>query len=369
MAIGTNNNHALAFHIAGQNTEKMRIDTSGRVGIGTTSMGSLYAGGDDLVIGNGGASNQGMTIYTGSSTQGIIAFADGFTGAAQQYAGYLLYDHSTDSFRVATTGQERMRIDSSGRLLLNSGTDVRIELGTTGTTGTNNRNHLRGDGANLKYNTASGGIHAFEQNGTERLRIDSSGRLLVGTTSVGAADKFAIHHGSDAANIVAITGADQSTEYLGLGIESGVPTITAGGFTTNSASLVFKTASSGTETERLRITSSGVVTVKNSSVGEIDALTSASTITPDFAASNNFSVTLGTNATLANPSNLTAGQSGVIAITQDGTGSRTLAYGSKFKFAGGTAPTLTTTASAVDILTYYVESTSRITAQVLLNVS
>ena len=46
-----------------------------------------------------------------------------------------------------------------------------------------------------------------------------------------------------------------------------------------------------------------------------------------------------------------------------------MAFGNKFKFAGGTAPTLTTTASAVDILTYYVESTSRITAQVLLNVS
>ena len=96
--------------------ERMRIDSSGRVGIGTTSMSSLYAGGDDLVIGDGGASDQGMTIYTGTSNQGIIAFADGFTGAAQQYAGYLLYDHTTDSFRVATSGQEQMRIDSSGNV-------------------------------------------------------------------------------------------------------------------------------------------------------------------------------------------------------------------------------------------------------------
>jgi hypothetical protein len=41
---------------------------------------------------------------------------------------------------------------------------------------------------------------------------------------------------------------------------------------------------------------------------------------------NNFSVTLGGNRTLANPSNQTAGQSGTIVMTQDGTGSRTLAF-------------------------------------------
>ena len=99
--------------------------------------------------------------------------------------------------------------------------------------------------------------------------------------------------------------------------------------------------------------------------GSITALTDGATITPDFAAANNFSVTLGGNRTLANPTNLTAGQSGVIVITQDGTGSRTLAYGSNFKFAAGTAPTLTTTAAAVDVLAYYVESGSRITARLI----
>jgi hypothetical protein len=99
--------------------------------------------------------------------------------------------------------------------------------------------------------------------------------------------------------------------------------------------------------------------------GSINALTDAATITPDFSASNNFSVTLGGNRTLANPTNLVAGQSGVIVITQDGTGSRTLAYGSYFKFANGTAPSLTTTASAVDVLAYYVESSTRITARLI----
>lgn len=101
--------------------------------------------------------------------------------------------------------------------------------------------------------------------------------------------------------------------------------------------------------------------------GSVSALTSATTVTPDFATANNFSLTLGHNITLANPSNLTAGQSGAIALTQDSTGSRTAAFGSYWKFPAGTAPTLTTTASKTDLLVYYVESTTRISAQVLLN--
>ena len=99
--------------------------------------------------------------------------------------------------------------------------------------------------------------------------------------------------------------------------------------------------------------------------GTVVALTDGATITPDFAAGNNFSVTLGGNRTLANPTNQTAGQSGVIVVTQDGTGGRTLAFGSNWKFPGGTAPTLTTTAAAVDVIAYYVESASRITARVV----
>jgi hypothetical protein len=102
--------------------------------------------------------------------------------------------------------------------------------------------------------------------------------------------------------------------------------------------------------------------------GSVVALTDGATITPDFAAGNNFSVTLAGNRTLANPSNLTAGQAGTIVITQDGTGSRTLAYGSNWKFPGGTAPTLTTAAGSVDVISYYVESASRITARLISDV-
>ena len=102
--------------------------------------------------------------------------------------------------------------------------------------------------------------------------------------------------------------------------------------------------------------------------GSISALTDGATITPDFAIANNFSVTLGGNRTLANPTNLTAGQSGVIVISQDSSGSRTASFGGYWKFPGGTAPTLTTTASAKDVLCYFVDSSTRITARLISDV-
>ena len=95
--------------------------------------------------------------------------------------------------------------------------------------------------------------------------------------------------------------------------------------------------------------------------GEVTTLTDGANISVDFAASNNFAVTLADNRTLDNPTNIVAGQSGSIFIVQDGTGDRTLAYGSYYDFAGGTAPTLTTgTASAVDRIDYIVRSATSI---------
>jgi hypothetical protein len=87
------------------------------------------------------------------------------------------------------------------------------------------------------------------------------------------------------------------------------------------------------------------------------ALTDASTIAVDLSQSNNFSITLGGNRNLQLPTNINAGQSGFITVKQDRTGSRTL-FGSPvwiYTFAGGTAPTLTTTAVHKDILGYAVE--------------
>ena len=103
--------------------------------------------------------------------------------------------------------------------------------------------------------------------------------------------------------------------------------------------------------------------------GEITALTSATTVTPDMADSNHFSCTMAHNITFANPSNLTAGQTGSIFLTQDGTGSRTASWGTYWDWAGGTAPTLTTTAAAVDRIDYVVRTTTSINAVATLNLS
>ena len=112
----------------------------------------------------------------------------------------------------------------------------------------------------------------------------------------------------------------------------------------------------------------GRVTTKGT-IGEISAVSYASTITLDFRTANNFSTTLTGNVTFANPSNISAGQSGVIFITQDGTGSRTAAFGSYWDFSEGTAPTLSTGANAVDMIAWMARSSTKISAQFTGNFS
>jgi hypothetical protein len=98
------------------------------------------------------------------------------------------------------------------------------------------------------------------------------------------------------------------------------------------------------------------------------SLTSTSaSIAVDFSLANNFTHTTTENTTLANPTNIVAGQAGIIVITQGAT-ARTLAYGSYWKFASGSVPSLTASASAVDVLVYYAESTTRITTRLIADV-
>lgn len=89
-------------------------------------------------------------------------------------------------------------------------------------------------------------------------------------------------------------------------------------------------------------------------------LTDAATIAVDMSTFINAVVTLGGNRAMGNPTNEKVGQTGYIRIVQDGTGSRTLSYGTDWEFAGGTAPVLTTTASAQDLLFYTVLASNRI---------
>jgi hypothetical protein len=158
---------------------------------------------------------------------------------------------------------------------------------------------------------------------------------------------------TQAASNVAITGGSVN------GTTVGASTAASGAFTTLSASGASTLASASF---------SGTMSATANAYMQIDALTDAATIAVDMSVGNNFSVTLGGNRTLGNPTNLTAGQSGVIFITQDGTGSRTLAYSSYWDFPSQTAPTLTTTANAIDVLVYTVRNSTSIAAQLLTNI-
>ncbi len=129
---------------------------------------------------------------------------------------------------------------------------------------------------------------------------------------------------------------------------------------------VAKVESPDTSAGGITISSAGLITVAaaSGSISAISVAASDTTKTLDFATSNNFALTLAntSSCTLANPSNLAAGQTGSIFVVQDGTGSRLLTYGSSWEFAGGSAPTLTTTASAVDRIDFIVRTTTSIHA-------
>jgi len=109
------NSNSLAFVLdaGGGNSEKMRLDSSGRVGIGTTNPGAQNTA-TPLVVGNTSANN-GITILTGTLNDGVLNFNDGDNTSLR---GYLIYEHSTDSLRFGANGSERGRFDSSGRLLV-----------------------------------------------------------------------------------------------------------------------------------------------------------------------------------------------------------------------------------------------------------
>ena len=110
--------------------------------------------------------------------------------------------------------------------------------------------------------------------------------------------------------------------------------------------------------EELGLTETTVnVFTKNQSVRPV-ILTPGVMVNTDAALSNNFTLTAAQNFTLANPTNLTDGMILNFRIKQDATGSRVVTWGSKFKFPGGTAGVLSTTANAVDFMSCYYDGPS-----------
>ena len=147
------------------NSERLRITSDGRVNIGTTTEG--HASADDLTIATSG--NTGITIRSGTSSQGSLYFSDATSGGGE-YAGWIRYDHSGNNLTLGTGESERLRITSAGRVNIGGASDVDHTLcvagtdNTTGLTGGHNQgiqlqNKSTTDGtySQIEWRTADGG--------------------------------------------------------------------------------------------------------------------------------------------------------------------------------------------------------------------
>jgi len=218
--------------------------------------------------------------------------------------------------RNATAGSFTVTIKAAG------GTGTAVTQGTTGI--------VYCDGASVR--AATGG--AAEKNiGTSVTEIPDISIADARYTRISAANSFT---GDNTFNsIVSVVGA-----------------ATFGGAATFSSAATFNAS----------VTFNSAVQVSGAAKGTIITLTDGASVIVSMAKANTFVVTLGGNRTLGFPSPVPPGQSGMIYIYQDGTGSRTLAYTSCWRFAGGSTPTLTTDAAAVDMLTYSVRTSATIDA-------
>ena len=104
------------------------------------------------------------------------------------------------------------------------------------------------------------------------------------------------------------------------------------------------------------------VHIAQNAIADIVSLTDGTSVSISFQNGQNFSLTLAGNRTLESPNHSVPGQVGSIFLVQDGTGSRTLSYGANWEFPAASAPTLSTSAAAVDRLDYIVRTSTAVQA-------
>lgn len=195
----------------------------------------------------------------------------------------------------------------------------------------------------------SGGIPAYTATGT----IASSAALTAN----------AIVIGGGAGAVPATLGSIGSTTTILHGNASGAPSF---------GSLAYGDIGAGALSTAANFQANAASTLLGpnavwSAAGTV-ALTDAATVAVDMSTGINFTLTLGGNRTLGAPSNTKVGQTGVIRVLQDGTGSRTLAYNAAYKFAAGNACALSTAAAKVDYIFYWTFSSSEILLNCVLDV-
>ena len=184
--------------LGSNNAERLRIDSSGRLLIGTTTEG--HANGDELTISKDSGA-MGMTLRSGDSSNCHLYFSDATSGDGE-YAGYISYQHSDNSLQMGTNATERVRITSSvlginvtpSRELHVKGLDAIVRVESTSATGRNVIEFFDSSAAKGSIGwPASGNDHFaiqqsenadmwFSTNDTERLRVRADGRVSMASS-------------------------------------------------------------------------------------------------------------------------------------------------------------------------------------------
>ena len=220
-------------------SEAVRIDTSGNVGIGTTSPGDYDLGADDLVVANSG--NGGVSIITGTSSVGALYFGDG-TSSNQPYRGRVEYKHAEDSLNFGSAGTLHATLDSSGRLLVGASSS----RGGNFNNGSGVDSQFLLEGTSFVTSFANIVRNSNDANSAGFALSKSRGTSVGSNTIVQNNDKLGefAFQGSDGAKLVAAAAIECQVD--------GTP-----GTSDMPGRLVFSTTADGasSSTERMRITS------------------------------------------------------------------------------------------------------------------